>query len=128
MNKKLATATMVVTSFLMTACETPGGARSGTAMSVQYGVVQSVQEVQAESNTVGGSALGGLAGLAVAARTGAKTGLFAIISALSVVLVLLFFTSYLYHLPQAVLAVIVMMVHKILPLLYFVQCSTFIFN
>ncbi len=46
---------------------------------------------------------------AVAAKTGAKTGIFAIISALSVVLVLLFFTSYLYHLPQAVLAVIVMM-------------------
>ena len=46
---------------------------------------------------------------AVAARTGAKTGFFAIISALSVVLVLLFFTEYLYHLPQAVLAVIVMM-------------------
>ena len=46
---------------------------------------------------------------AVAAKTGAKTGLFAIISALTVVLVLLFFTSYLYHLPQAVLAVIVMM-------------------
>lgn len=46
---------------------------------------------------------------AVAARAGAKTGLFAIISALAVVLVLLFFTSYLYHLPQAVLAVIVMM-------------------
>jgi len=46
---------------------------------------------------------------AVAAKTGAKTGLFAIISALSVVLVLLFFTAYLYHLPQAVLAIIVMM-------------------
>lgn len=46
---------------------------------------------------------------AVAARSGAKTGLFAIISALAVVIVLLFFTSYLYHLPQAVLAVIVMM-------------------
>jgi MFS superfamily sulfate permease-like transporter len=46
---------------------------------------------------------------AVAARVGAKTGLFAIISALAVVLVLLFFTDYLYHLPQAVLAVIVMM-------------------
>lgn len=46
---------------------------------------------------------------AVAAKTGAKTGLFAIISALSVVLVLLFFTEYLYHLPQAVLAIIVMM-------------------
>lgn len=46
---------------------------------------------------------------AVAARTGAKTGIFAIISALSVVVVLLFFTPYLYHLPQAVLAVIVMM-------------------
>jgi MFS superfamily sulfate permease-like transporter len=46
---------------------------------------------------------------AVAARLGAKTGLFAIISALAVVLVLLFFTQYLYHLPQAVLAVIVMM-------------------
>jgi MFS superfamily sulfate permease-like transporter len=46
---------------------------------------------------------------AVAARTGAKTGLFAIISAIAVMLVLLFFTEYLYHLPQAVLAVIVMM-------------------
>ena len=46
---------------------------------------------------------------AVAARSGASTGLFAIISALAVVLVLLFFTPYLYHLPQAVLAVIVMM-------------------
>lgn len=46
---------------------------------------------------------------AVASRMGAKTGLFAITSALAVVLVLLFFTQYLYHLPQAVLAVIVMM-------------------
>ncbi len=46
---------------------------------------------------------------AVAAKTGARTGLFAIISATAVVLVLLFFTAYLYHLPQAVLAVIVMM-------------------
>jgi len=46
---------------------------------------------------------------AVAARTGAKTGLFAIVSALAVMLVLLFFTQYLYALPQAVLAVIVMM-------------------
>ncbi len=45
---------------------------------------------------------------AVAAKTGARTGLFAIISAAAVVLVLLFFTPYLYHLPQAVLAVIVM--------------------
>ncbi|WP_078121369.1 SulP family inorganic anion transporter [Thiosocius teredinicola] len=46
---------------------------------------------------------------AVAAKTGAKTGLFAIVSALAVVLVLLFFTPYLYALPQSVLAVIVMM-------------------
>jgi len=46
---------------------------------------------------------------AVAARTGARTGLFAIISALGVVLVMLFLTPALYHLPQAVLAVIVMM-------------------
>ncbi len=46
---------------------------------------------------------------AVAARAGARTGLFAIISALAVVMVLLFFTASLYHLPQAVLAVIVMM-------------------
>ena len=46
---------------------------------------------------------------AVAANSGAKSGIFAIISALAVVLVLLFFTEYLYHLPQAVLAVIVMM-------------------
>ena len=46
---------------------------------------------------------------AVAARSGAQTGVFAIISAATVVIVLLFFTPYLYHLPQAVLAVIVMM-------------------
>ena len=46
---------------------------------------------------------------AVAARTGARTGLFAIVSVLGVVAVLLFFTPYLYHLPQATLAVIVMM-------------------
>lgn len=45
---------------------------------------------------------------AVAARTGAKTGLFAIISAVGVMVVLLYLTPYLYHLPQAVLAVIVM--------------------
>ena len=46
---------------------------------------------------------------AVAARMGARTGLFAVVSALAVALVLLFFTSYLYHLPLAVLAVIVML-------------------
>jgi len=46
---------------------------------------------------------------AVAARVGARTGLFAIISALAVVAVLLLFTPLLYHLPKAVLAVIVMM-------------------
>jgi len=46
---------------------------------------------------------------AVAAKTGAQTGLFAIISAIAVMLVLLFLTPLLYHLPQAVLAVIVMM-------------------
>lgn len=46
---------------------------------------------------------------AVAARMGARTGLFAVVSALAVVLVLLFFTPYLYHLPLAVLAVIVML-------------------
>ncbi len=46
---------------------------------------------------------------AVAARTGARTGLFAITSALAVVAVLLYLTPLLYHLPQAVLAVIVMM-------------------
>jgi len=45
---------------------------------------------------------------AVAAKTGAQTGLFAIVSALAVVLVLLFLTPLLYHLPQAVLALIVM--------------------
>jgi len=39
-------------------------------MNVQYGVVQSVHEVQADANTAGGAALGGLAGLAVAAGTG----------------------------------------------------------
>lgn len=46
---------------------------------------------------------------AVAARAGAKTGLYAVASALIVVVVLLFLTPHLYHLPQAVLATIVMM-------------------
>lgn len=45
---------------------------------------------------------------AVAAREGAKTGLFAIVSALGVMSVILFMTPLLYHLPQAVLAVIIM--------------------
>ena len=45
---------------------------------------------------------------AVGARAGAKTGLFAVVSVLGVVVTLLFLTQYLYHLPQAVLAVIVM--------------------
>jgi len=46
---------------------------------------------------------------AIAGRAGAVTGLFAVISALVVLVVLLFLTSLLYHLPQAVLAMIVMM-------------------
>lgn len=45
---------------------------------------------------------------AVAARSGARTGLFAVVSALGVVVVMLFLTPALYHLPQAVLAAIVM--------------------
>jgi|GEM_PF-5713278 outer membrane lipoprotein SlyB len=39
-------------------------------MSVQYGVVQRVDEVQAESDSAGGAVVGGLAGHAVAAGTG----------------------------------------------------------
>jgi MFS superfamily sulfate permease-like transporter len=46
---------------------------------------------------------------AVAARAGARTGLYAVVSALIVVVVLLFLTPHLHHLPQAVLATIVMM-------------------
>lgn len=45
---------------------------------------------------------------AVAAKVGAKTGMFAIFSAVGVVTVMLFLTGYLYHLPKAILAVIVM--------------------
>lgn len=45
---------------------------------------------------------------AVAARSGSRSGLYAVISAAAVVLVMLFFTPYLYHLPLAVLAAIVM--------------------
>lgn len=45
---------------------------------------------------------------AVAARVGARTGAYAIISALGVLLVMMFLTEYLYHLPKAVLAAIVM--------------------
>ncbi|MFN3544197.1 MAG: SulP family inorganic anion transporter [Thiobacillus sp.] len=58
-----------------------------------------------QSYTVSGS----FSRSAVAARAGAKTGLFAVVSALVVLVVLLFLTPYLYHLPQAVLATIVMM-------------------
>lgn len=46
---------------------------------------------------------------AVAAREGARTGLFAIVSALGVLSVMLFLTPLLYHLPQAVLAAIIML-------------------
>ncbi|MGB5259857.1 MAG: SulP family inorganic anion transporter [Gammaproteobacteria bacterium] len=45
---------------------------------------------------------------AVAAKAGAQTGMYAIISALGVLLVMLFLTEYLYHLPKAILAAIVM--------------------
>ena len=45
---------------------------------------------------------------AVAAREGAQTGMFAIISALGVMLAIIFLTPLLYHLPQAVLAVVIM--------------------
>jgi SulP family sulfate permease len=45
---------------------------------------------------------------AVAANAGARTGFFAIVSALGVVLVMLFLTQNFYHLPQPVLAAIVM--------------------
>jgi SulP family sulfate permease len=57
-----------------------------------------------QSYTVSGS----FSRSAVAARSGAQSGMFAIISALGVVLVMLFMTKYFYHLPQPVLAAIVM--------------------
>ncbi|MEW5891582.1 MAG: SulP family inorganic anion transporter [Pseudomonadota bacterium] len=57
-----------------------------------------------QSYTVSGS----FSRSAVAARAGARTGFYAIISALGVVLVMLFMTEYFYHLPQPVLAAIVM--------------------
>ena len=63
-------AAVVAGSIVTTACQTSGGARPGTAMSVQYGVVQRVESVRAEANTGGGAALGGLTGLALAAGTG----------------------------------------------------------
>lgn len=58
-----------------------------------------------QSYTVSGS----FSRSAVAARGGARTGLFAVISALGVVLVMMFLTQSLYHLPQAVLAVVIML-------------------
>lgn len=57
-----------------------------------------------QSYTVSGS----FSRSAVAAKSGARTGLYAIISALGVVVVMLFMTEYFYHLPQPVLAAIVM--------------------
>lgn len=58
-----------------------------------------------QSYTVSGS----FSRSAVAAREGARTGVFAIVSALGVVLVMLFLTEPFYHLPQAVLAVVIML-------------------
>jgi len=57
-----------------------------------------------QSYTVSGS----FSRSAVAAKAGARTGFFAIVSAAGVVLVMLFLTQYFYHLPQPVLAAIVM--------------------
>ncbi len=57
-----------------------------------------------QSYTVSGS----FSRSAVAAKAGAQTGFYAIISALGVVLVMLFLTRYFHHLPQPVLAAIVM--------------------
>ncbi len=57
-----------------------------------------------QSYTVSGS----FSRSAVAAKSGARTGLYAIISAIGVVIVMLFMTQYFYHLPQPVLAAIVM--------------------
>ncbi|MCU0834854.1 MAG: SulP family inorganic anion transporter [Chromatiaceae bacterium] len=45
---------------------------------------------------------------AVAARAGAQTGFYAVVSAGAVVIAIFFLTPYLYHLPQTVLAAIVM--------------------
>ena len=45
---------------------------------------------------------------AVAASIGAKTGFYAVVSALAVLFAIMFLTDYMYHLPKAVLAAIVM--------------------
>jgi len=57
-----------------------------------------------QSYTVSGS----FSRSAVAAKAGAATGFFAVISAAGVVITMLFFTEYFYHLPKSVLAAIVM--------------------
>lgn len=57
-----------------------------------------------QSYTVSGS----FSRSAVAARSGAQSGLFAVVSALGVLVTMVFLTPFLYHLPLAVLAAIVM--------------------
>jgi SulP family sulfate permease len=57
-----------------------------------------------QSYTVSGS----FSRSAVAAKAGAQTGFYAVISALGVVVVMLYLTDHFYHLPQPVLAAIVM--------------------
>lgn len=57
-----------------------------------------------QSYTVSGS----FSRSAVAAKSGARTGFYAIISAVGVVITMLYLTEYFYHLPQPVLAAIVM--------------------
>ncbi|MFN3716623.1 MAG: SulP family inorganic anion transporter [Thiobacillus sp.] len=57
-----------------------------------------------QSYTVSGS----FSRSAVAARAGARTGFYAIFSAVGVIITMLYLTEYFYHLPQSVLAAIVM--------------------
>ena len=57
-----------------------------------------------QSYTVSGS----FSRSAVAAKSGARTGFYAIISAIGVIVTMLYLTEYFYHLPQSVLAAIVM--------------------
>ena len=57
-----------------------------------------------QSYTVSGS----FSRSAVAAKSGARTGFYAIVSAVGVIITMLYLTEYFYHLPQSVLAAIVM--------------------
>jgi len=66
---------LVLAGVVLSGCASYGGTSTSanTVISVQYGVVQQVQQTELDASTGKGALLGGLLGLAIAAGTGGST-------------------------------------------------------